>query len=252
MRINLGPWLCVVLALMAMPAAAQPAPGFDPPVKTITKRTTYMSSITCIYYRDVMVQTSGADLPVPDAGVLILPDHNANGLIPCSVVAQLPAGAIPVSTPGYGIAQIGRKGHFLILEFSDPAGIRIFDVTSGRPLFEDGRYGYVSAVSLINGVLHMRYNRAVGAKCSLVTDNTGCWAKIVASGALPPGVFVQPPPSEICRKNYDSAFYQMYGAAGSNHYEYPSVVSYAADLTLDDAGHAALRPVGPLQCNLPQ
>jgi hypothetical protein len=254
MRINLGLWLCAALMVAAMPAVAQPAPDFDQPVKTVTVSTSYMSSVTCIYYRDVMIQTLSADLAAPGAGAFILPDHKANALIPCQVVTQLQAGIISVSSQGSEIVFIGRKGRFLILGFSGPAGIQIFDVTSGRSLFEDGLYGSVGAVTLKNGVLRMRYSRAVGAQCSLVTDNAGCWAKIVASGALPHGVFVWPPPSEICRKSYSRAFDQIYGAARSDNYnyDYPSVVSYAVDLTLDDAGHAVRRPAGPLQCNLPQ
>lgn len=251
MRINLGTWLCAALALAAMPAGAQPVPDFDPPVKVVTILTSPLSEVTCIYYRDVMIQTLGADLPAP-GGALILPDHDANALIPCRVVTQLRADTISVSSRGYDMALIGRKGRFLIFGFSDPTGIQIFDVISGRSLFVDGLYGSVGAVTLSHGVLHMRYSRAVGAKCSLVTDNAGCWAKIVASGALPHGVVVRPPPSKICRNSYNRAFYQMYGAAGSDRYDDPSVISYAVDLTLDDAGYAAALPAGPLQCNLPQ
>lgn len=240
-------WLCLALVLVAGPAVAQTGVGFDAPVKAVTT-TGFMAWTTCVYYRDVMIQTGGVDLPEL-ASATILPNHDASALGPCRFDMEWPD-TIIVRSPGYDMALIGRKGRFLVFGFSDPPGIQIFDVTTGRALFEDGIYGSVTTVTLSQGVLHMRYNRAVGAKCSLVTDNAGCWARILASGALPRNVDVRPPTSEVCRKSYDKAFYNIYGTIDPRRYDYPSVVSYAVDLTLDGAGHATMRASGPLSCEL--
>ena len=131
----------------------------------------------------------------------------------------------------------GRKGDFLVYEFSDPTGassLRIFDVRSGRELFADG-LEHLVAVRLAQGVLQLRYVRGINASCSLLLHPGSCWSELLASGQIPGNAFAEPPSADVCNN--------IYGPES-----YPSELYYEVALTLDTRGEASERRLSPLGC----
>ena len=258
MRIRFRVWLCVALALGAMPAAAQPwsdfypptsPPGsaFDPPIKVVTIQDNgEWSAIACTYYSDVMIRIPDSDSPAPD-NAEIIPYQGAT--VPPRCTSANPVHGITLPTEGYALS--GRNGRFLVFYFADAVGVgdfKIFDVKTGHLLFEDGDYYAGAVVTFRHGILLMHYNRGINGVCSLLSGDAGCWAKLLANGSIPRGAFVGPPSREACVKAYgfDPAKVRGYSFDGD-----PNILSYDVTLTLDLAGHAKVQPVGLLQCDAP-
>jgi len=224
-------------ALLVAPAFAYADPVFDTPAKVITIPPNLdQDAITCTFYADAMIQVSGTNTPAPDGAML---SRNPAGF----ACPAKPSQGVALPTEGFDLS--GRKGSFLIFEASDPtgaSGLIIFDALSGRKLFADGESS-ITAAMVAQGVLRLRYVRAINASCSLLADRGGCWSALLASGQIPRGLFPGPPALESCAKTYR--------AAGSPAVpdDDPSMVSYPAALTLDSAGHASVQAVGPVGCD---
>jgi hypothetical protein len=187
---------------------------------------------------------SGTDTPAPDNAVIV--PLTANAPLPnCSRSA--PPEGIELQSSASGLD--GRKGNFLLFQYVDQVGagyFTVFDARTGHILFTDGILKGITAATLDRGILELRYNRGINATCSLLSDSTGCWAKLLASRQIPSGVFPGPPSIETCTKSYRS---DPVDQRSPNPDADPSIVSYDAVLTLDSKGHAIVRPVGPLQCD---
>lgn len=240
--------LGLALALLTAPSSAETTLAFDPPIKVIEIPPSGMpgtgDAVSCTYYADALVRISGVDTPAPD-NALLVPLTASNPLPICGR-----------TTPSQGIALrsdtsnlVGRKGNFLVFRYVDQVSagyFTIFDVRTGKVLFNDGIFKGFTSVALNRGILQLGYNRGVNASCSLLSDRTGCWADLLATGQIPPGAFRGPPSREICKKGYGSdPIDQRSVDAYVNH----SIVSYDAALTLDGKGRALVRPVGALHCD---
>jgi hypothetical protein len=195
----------------------------------------------CTWYADLMVRQTGTASPDPDDATLVpIP----SGGKPPGCEPAPGAGAIAVKTAGF--AFVGRRGGFLIWDASDPNGAEAFmvmDAGSGKILFSDAlspNPGLARTATLESGVLHLKYTRGYNAACSLVQDTKGCWAKLVAAGAVeasaPP--LTQAPAS--CRAAYKSVDVSD-----------PSVVVFTTEVTVDASGTSTVLSRGPTNC-LPQ
>jgi hypothetical protein len=227
------------VALLVAPAVTRADPVFDTPVKVITiPASGDQDAVTCIFYADVMIRISGTDTPAPD-NALLLPHPAAPAAIACAKPSR------GVALPSSGFDLSGRKGDFLIFEASDPTGaseLIVFDALSGRKLFDDGESS-ITGVADIQGTLRLRYIRAINGSCSLLADRDGCWAALLAGGQIPRGVFSGPPARETCARSYRLA------ASPAVPDDDPSMISYPVALTLDSAGHASVRSMGPIGCD---
>jgi len=227
-------------ALLVAPAVARAEPVFDAPAKVITiPASGDQDAITCTFYADVMVRISGTDTPAPDDAMLF----QAPAAPAASACATKPSHGVALPTEGFDLS--GRKGNFLIFEASDPTGaseLIVFDAHSGRKLFDDGESS-ITAVADIQGTLRLRYIRAINGSCSLLADRDGCWAALLAGGQIPRGVFSGPPARETCARSYRLA------ASPAVPDDDPSMISYPVALTLDSAGHASVRSMGPIGCD---
>jgi hypothetical protein len=240
--------LGLALALLMTPATAETTLVFDPPIKVVEIPPSGIpgtgDAVSCTYYANALVRISGVDTPAPD-NALIVPLTAGKPLPNCgrTVLSQgieLQSGASDL---------VGRKGNFLVFQYVDQVSagyFTIFDVRTGKALFNDGIFKGFISVALNQGILQLGYNRGINATCSLLSDRTGCWADLLAKGQIPPGAFRGPPSIETCKKGYGSdPVDQRSVDAYVNH----SIVSYDAALTLDSKGHAAVRPVGALHCD---
>ena len=106
----------------------------------------------------------------------------------------------------------------------------LFDVRTGKALFNDGIFKGFTSVALNQGILQLGYDRGVNATCSLLSDRTGCWADLLAKGQIPPGAFRGPPSIETCKKGYGS---DPVDQRSVDAYVNRSIISYNAALTLD-------------------
>jgi hypothetical protein len=211
-------------------------------VQAIRPLTVYdmTTGIDCVWYADLMVRATGTDSPDPDDATLTpIP---AGGAKPDCKTAP-GAGAITLKTAGF--AFVGRKGGFLIWDASDPNGAEGFMVmnTSGKILFTDAlspNPGLVRTASLDGGVLHLKYTRGYNAACSLMQDAPGCWAKLVAAGAVDASAPPMDKAPASCRGAYK-------GVDATD----PSIVVFTTEVTVDADGASAVVSRGQANC-LPQ
>jgi hypothetical protein len=242
-KILFSRWAEVVLitaAMLVAPDVALAAPVFDMPAKVITiPASGDQDAVTCTFYADVMVRISGTDTPAPDDAMLL-----RNPAAPAAAAcAAKPLHGVELPSSGFDLS--GRKGDFLIFEASDPtgaSGLIVFDARSGRKLFADGESS-IAAAEDIQGTLRLRYVRAINGACSLLADRDGCWAALLAGGEIPRGVFAGPPSRETCAIAYRQA------ASPAVPDDDPSMISYPVAVTLDGAGHASVRIMGPIGCD---
>jgi hypothetical protein len=191
----------------------------------------------CTYYDDFMLRETGTDTPDPNDATLI---PIAAGAPRPTCDASQHASELPLKTQGY--SYIGRRGDFLLFSATDPNGAVPFMVLhagSGKMLFEDGTLGDhgIRTVTLEDGVLHLSYTRAFNASCSLLKDNVGCWASLVAEGKFERGM-PQPSP-DICAASYK---------AESAPTDDPSIISHDVDTRIDAAGNVHRVAQSTLAC----
>jgi len=234
--------LAAALLLPSAALAATPdafAKSLDRPLATkVVKAKGDVSEITCTWYADSMIRESGTDSPDPDNATLV---PIAKGAARPACSATPPAGAITLKTEGYGLE--GRRAGFLIWDASDPNGgasFLVLDAKSGKQLFEDAispTLGLRRSATLQNGVLRLQYTRGYNANCSLVKDAKGCWASLVASGAVPRTIPALTAAPASCVAAYRKT-----------PKDDPSVITYTVDMTLDAAGQATLKSTGAVSC----
>jgi len=239
----------LALALLATPATAETAPAFDPPIKVVELPPSGIpgtgDAVSCTYYADALVRISGVDTPAPD-NALIVPLIAGKPLPNCGRPA--PSRGIELQSGASNL--VGRKGNFLVFQYVDQVSagyFTIFDVQTGKALFNDGILKGFTSVALSRGMLQLGYNRGVNATCSLYSDRTGCWGELLAKGKIPHDAFSGPPSIETCKNSYGSDLPADHRSPDLD--DDPSIVSYDAALTLDSKGHAMVRPVGTLHCD---
>lgn len=241
-------WLAVILVapfLLAPfgPADAREAPRearlFEHPlsVKRIPPKseTDAGGEVICTYYPDLMIRKSGTDSPEPDAATIVTGAHP-------SCTAGQPGGGVALPTQGYSL--VGRKGLFVVFSATDPNGavtFMVLDARSGRVIYQDGTAATrgFHAVGLEAGALRLRYTRGLNASCSIANDPTGCWAKLVADGKIPPEMARAVPPAQRC-----AASYKALRAPPDD----PSVIVYDVDMTIDAEGKTQVLSRGAVGC----
>jgi hypothetical protein len=198
-----------------------------------------VGEIMCTYYPDLMVRETGTDTPDPNDTTL-LPLTAGGSRPPCDAVHR--PHEITLKTEGFSL--LGRKGPFLLFSATDPNGAVPFmaiDARSGGVIFTDGTAadrGF-HAVTVRNGVLHLRYTRGFNASCSIMQDAAGCWSKLVAEGKIPHDMAQLFPLPNLC-----AAAYKADKAPADD----PSVVTYDVEMTLDLAGNAQVLSHGAVGC----
>jgi hypothetical protein len=212
---------------------------FDKPLATQTVPATSDAEegneLRCTYYKDFLIREKGTDTPAPAAAVLI-PIKAARP--PCKTAN---GSDIPLPTENFSL--LGRKSDFLLFQATDPNGavpFLVINATSGKTIFTDGMVeDQMTAVTLANGVLHLRYTRGANASCSLLSDGKTCWDKMVADGTIPAELAQAPLPTQACTESYRN------DKAPSDD---PSVVTFAMDMTLDRAGKVSVISRGKVGC----
>jgi len=244
-------WMAAIaLAIASVAMAAAPTLGFETPAKTVMLPSSTVpptgGAVTCVFYHDVMVRVSGTDTASP-GNAMILPQ-------PADCGGSKPNG---LELPSSGFAFVGRLGDFLVFELADPSGaslFAIFNLRNGKKLYQDGVFGAdgylgvygITAVNLAQGIVQMRYLRGVNTSCSLLSDRDGCWARLLANGDVPRGVFAGPPSIESCMKDYENGRIGLMPPIPADD---PSIVSYDVALTLDSNGNAKVHPFGAPRCD---
>jgi len=223
--------------------AARFAALFDRPalVKTVPPKSAAdpTGAIICTNYPDLMVRETGTDTPDPNTATLVaLPAGTARP--PCD--ARQRPHAITLQTEGFGL--LGRKGPFLLFSATDPNGAIPFmtiDARSGRVIFTDGTAADRSfqAVTVQNGVLHLRYTRGFNASCSIMQSAATCWSKLLTEGKIPHDMGQPVPSPELCAASY---------AAERAPADDPSIITYDVEMTIDLAGNAQTLSRGAVGC----
>jgi hypothetical protein len=225
--------IALAIMLIALPAVAQVPGDFDPPRKmvTIPSSTSPPSgdAVTCVFYNDIMILMPGTDTPAPGDATILPPSTRCGRNVSSHGITLLSDHS----------ALVGRKGPYLIFEWTDRQGagnFTIFHIGNGRALFSDG-FNSIDSVKLTNGMLQLRYNRGVNAPCSLFSDPDGCWFQMISTGEIPRGLFAGPPQVQDCAKSY--------GKEPTTDY---SILSYDQVLMINRRGYVKATPTGPLQC----
>jgi hypothetical protein len=201
---------------------------------------TQTDEATCTYYQDLMVRVAGTDTPAPD-GAVIVPISGAASIPACDEGAT--ANGRKLASEGYGF--LGRKGPYLLFAASDPNGasaVKIFDAVSGAAIYADGLSpddNAIRSLSLDNSALHIRFQRAVNAPCSIAQNTSACWARMIAAKMLPRALATQVPSPDICKTAY---------AASKAPVTDASVVLYEVDMMLDRSGKAHVLSRGATGC----
>jgi len=139
------------------------------------------------------------------------------------------------------------KGNFVFLGAADcldrGSPFRVFDVVSGKELFEDQRRlspkGKIADISFAKSGanLVMRYPSVVAAECSLPQKKSECWKEILRSTGLGP----QPMPKCIGYSGFNRS--EGYGTDDQSD---PSVVSFPVEVTIPEFKRRILP--GPVTC----
>lgn len=209
-------------------------------VRTVGKESDPLGTIRCTYFRDLMIREPHSESPAPGPANLI-PIARDGRRPPCSGAS--PPQAIVLPEPGYGFG--GKAGPFLLLAAADPNGAFPFifvDAATGQTIYRDGTLtGAFKSVSLEGEVLHLRFQRAVNASCSILQDPAKCWATMQRDGLIPQAIAALPPPVQACAAAYRLATVKTLP-------DDPSIVFYDVDMTLDRSGKAQVLSRGVVQC----
>lgn len=218
-------------ALFDRPVAVQKVPPRSPDDP--------IGEMLCTYYPDLMLRETGTDTPAPNAATLVpLPEGIPRP--PCD--AGYRPREITLRTEGFGL--IGRKGQFLLFSATDPNGAVPFlaiEARGGRVIYTDGTAadrGF-QAVTVQNGILHLRYTRGFNASCSIVQGAAACWSKMLAEGKIPREIEQLAPSREVCAGSYAAE-----GAPADD----PSIITYDVEMTIDPAGNAQVLSHGAVGC----
>lgn len=202
-----------------------------------------LPQITCTTFRDFTLIEADTDSPAPEAASIV-PAASLARTKGCAEAANGAAGARMLDTGGTRF--VGRKGAFLFFEEASTNGsvpFFVIDAASGRNLFDDTTAeGEVDELSLGgDGVLRMRFRRAVDGNCSIPQEGTACWTQITQDSAVPPSIRALPAPVETCRRNAQATAIE--GAEES-----PSIVSFAVAVEFKAKTLAAVAAGGPIEC----
>jgi len=196
------------------------------------------NELRCTYFRDFLIREKGTDTPAPAAAVIIAV-AKAAARPPCKTAS---GAEIPLKTENYSL--VGRKGGYLVFQATDPNGsvpFMVIDAATGKTIYTDGMVeDLIHAVTLANGILHLKYMRGMNGACSLLSDGKTCWDKLVADGTVPPELAQAPLPTQACQVTYRK------DKAPNDD---PSVVTFEVDMTLDIAGKVQVISRGKVGCN---
>jgi hypothetical protein len=239
--------LTAVLLLCAAQARADDrdmalARMFDKPLATQTvlakSDAEEGNELRCTYYPDFLIREKGTDVPTPAAAVIV-PLTKTAARPPCKTAN---GATIPLKTENYSL--VGRKGGYLVFQATDPNGavpFIVIDAASGKTIYTDSMVeDRMQAVTLTNGVLHLKYTRGANGSCSLMSGAQACWAKLVAEGTVPAELAQTPLSSQAC-----TVAYRHEKAPADD----PSIVAFDVDMTLDQAGKAEVISRGKPSCS---
>ncbi len=196
------------------------------------------NELRCTYFRDFLIREKGTDTPAPGAAVII-PVTKTAAQPPCKTAA---GAEIPLKTENFSL--VGRKGGYLLFQATDPNGavpFMVIDAATGKTIFTDGMVEeQLRAVTLANGILHLRYTRGTNGSCSLLSQGKTCWDQMVTEGIVPPELAQSPLPTQACMVSYrrDKA-----------PKDDPSIVTFDVDMTLDLAGKVQVISRGKVGCS---
>lgn len=196
------------------------------------------NELRCTYYQDFLIREKGTDVPTPAAAVIV-PLAKAGARPPCKTAN---GATIPLKTENHSL--VGRKGGYIIFQATDPNGAVPFivvDAASGKTIYTDSMVeDRMQAVTLTNGILHLKYTRGANGSCSLMSGAQTCWTKLVAEGTVPAEMASTPPASQACTTAY------RHEKAPADD---PSIVSFDVDMTLNSSGKAEVISRGKPACS---
>ena len=157
----------------------------------------------------------------------------------------------------------GTVGRYVFVSDADSisgaASFSIYDVLSGKRIYQDYAEGDFDTTAIDTNVLRLRYRRAYNADCSMVAQAEQCWAAIRKTTLLPP----EPKPNCLnsyrvakenaarnhCLQSSNPRCIQEEIRSLSAMDKSPSFISFPVEIS--NLNETALKPhptAGPLNC----